>query len=69
MRNIVEYPLEPKEILEALSRAIGNDLASGRVGGIDAHALETCMVFCATFMEELEHFVDEHNKRESGGFR
>lgn len=39
MRNLIEFPLTPTEVLEALDKAIEDRAAKGYVGDIDIHAL------------------------------
>lgn len=56
MRNLVEYPLTPNEVLTALDRAIENQAAKKMIGDIDGvalHAIKKLLVARPFVVEDI----------------
>lgn len=60
MRNIVEYPLQPAEVHDAIGRAIDRYAELKMVGGIDGYALHMVRQFLLTQPEAFEQFLKEN---------
>lgn len=39
MRNLLQYPLEPSEVISALDTALSDQAAKRQIGGMTGHAL------------------------------